>query len=519
MLMSTSLLQRLTAHLRHGALLTLLLIGSGVACAQGTSYQGMWWVAAESGWGFNIAHQGDVLATAWYTYDTDGKPLWLTMAASKQANGSYAGSLFRTTGRPFAQINGTPVTTGTTAIGTAQLTFTSANAAQLSYTINGVSQQKNMVRYNFSATPPTCAFSNSPMASASNYTDLWWNPSESGWGVNLIHQGDIVAAAWYTYDTAGNPMWLIASPGKQPDGSYAGSVFRATSGTPLLQINGSPAVQPGAMQNVGNVTLRFTDGEKATMSFTVDGVAQTKSIQRYAFTTPRSVCTAAATGNPGGNGNGQCFPAYSVGDQRTHRNTSQITGQPQVVGNSSEHVTATTTFEGHPVYVVENRDAQNRVTAKNYFEQTATELIQWGADTFDPATGQQNGTVRYSPEFRTPRTFNLNETVARDFNTITTVSVQGFTYTSTDRHQHTIKLIGYESTTVPAGTFSNACKMEVNDTVTAQATGTVIPFTSTLWASPNVGTVKINGSIPTTFGTSTTLVELLSATVGGVNFP
>ncbi len=517
MLKSNSLFNHLSVRLRL-CTLACLLLSSGVAWAQ-SSYQGMWWVANESGWGFNIAHQGDVIAAAWYTYDTDGKPLWLTMGASKQADGSYSGTVFRTTGKPFAQINGTPVTTGNTAVGTARLSFTSANAGQLSYTINGVSQQKHMTRYNFAATPPTCAFSSAPMASASNYTDLWWNPSESGWGINLIHQADIVAAAWYTYDSVGNPVWLIASPGKQADGSYTGRVFRASSGTPLLQINGTAAVQPGAMQDVGNVSLRFTDGEKATMSFTVDGVTQTKNIQRYAFSSPRSVCTTAPAGNPGGSGDGNCFPGYTVNDRRTFRNTSQIVGQPQVNDGSTELVSGTTTYQGHPVFVVENRDAQNRLTAKNYIELTATENVQWAADTFDPATGVQSGTVRYVPEFRTPRTLNLNETVTRTFDTVTTVTVQGFTYSATDRHQHTMKLVGYESATVPAGTFANACKIEVKDNVTAQALGTNILVDTVLWATPSIGTVKNTTAVPTTFGTSNTLIELMSASVGGVNVP
>jgi hypothetical protein len=36
-----------------------------------------------------------------------------------------------------------------------------------------------------------------------NYQGIWWNASESGWGINLAHQGDTVFASWFTYDTAG----------------------------------------------------------------------------------------------------------------------------------------------------------------------------------------------------------------------------------------------------------------------------------------------------------------------------
>ena len=35
--------------------------------------------------------------------------------------------------------------------------------------------------------------------------------SESGWGVNLAHQGDIIFATWFTYDVAGKAWWLSMS--------------------------------------------------------------------------------------------------------------------------------------------------------------------------------------------------------------------------------------------------------------------------------------------------------------------
>ena len=32
---------------------------------------------------------------------------------------------------------------------------------------------------------------------AANYTDHWWNPDESGWGVTLAHHNDKLFAVWY----------------------------------------------------------------------------------------------------------------------------------------------------------------------------------------------------------------------------------------------------------------------------------------------------------------------------------
>src|SRR5206468_650585 len=38
---------------------------------------------------------------------------------------------------------------------------------------------------------------------------LWWNPSESGWGVHFTQRRNILFAAWYTYDTTGAPKWYV----------------------------------------------------------------------------------------------------------------------------------------------------------------------------------------------------------------------------------------------------------------------------------------------------------------------
>ena len=27
---------------------------------------------------------------------------------------------------------------------------------------------------------------------ATEYTDLWWNPAESGWGLTITHQGNVL---------------------------------------------------------------------------------------------------------------------------------------------------------------------------------------------------------------------------------------------------------------------------------------------------------------------------------------
>ncbi len=55
-----------------------------------TNYQDLWWAAggAESGWGINLTHQGDVLFATWFTYDSDGTPLWLAVTAPRIGQGA-----------------------------------------------------------------------------------------------------------------------------------------------------------------------------------------------------------------------------------------------------------------------------------------------------------------------------------------------------------------------------------------------------------------------------------------------
>src|SRR5438552_7996816 len=53
------------------------------------------------------------------------------------------------------------------------------------------------------------------MATVSYYqpdvSDLWWNPAESGWGVNMIMQYDTIFATFFVYGPDGRAHWYVAS--------------------------------------------------------------------------------------------------------------------------------------------------------------------------------------------------------------------------------------------------------------------------------------------------------------------
>jgi len=37
------------------------------------------------------------------------------------------------------------------------------------------------------------------------FSDLWWNPAESGWGVTVDHQQDVMFLTFFIYRSDGSP--------------------------------------------------------------------------------------------------------------------------------------------------------------------------------------------------------------------------------------------------------------------------------------------------------------------------
>ena len=251
--------------------------------------QGLWWAGeAESGWGLNIAHQGDILFTTWFTYDTDGSAMWLVASDMRKTSGNtFAGTLQRTTGPAFSSepFDASAVTRSN--VGTATLTFTDANTGRFDYIVNGVARSKEITRLVFDpARVPVCVSGGS---GTPNLQDLWIapDPAQQGWGLNVVHQGDILFATWFTYEAGGRGQWYVMSSlARQSDGRYSGGIQRTTgpafSAVPF-------AANLVSRIDAGTATLDF-DATPATFTYTVGGVTQTRQIQRYVFQNPPTVC-------------------------------------------------------------------------------------------------------------------------------------------------------------------------------------------------------------------------------------
>jgi lysyl endopeptidase len=249
------------------------------------NFTDLWWNASESGWGLNINHQGNTLFGTLFTYDASHAPMWLVMSnGAKQADGSYQGDLFRVQGTPFNAPAWAPPS-ATTAVGTMRLVFTSNNTATLTYSVDGTTVTKAITRQVFS-TPPTCKWSAFDRAFSFNVQDLWWNPNESGWGVNIAHQGSILFATLFVYGADGKPEWFVMSNGSgNNQGVFTGALYRTTG--PVF--NASPWSAPTVTQ-VGTMTFDFSTGNSGQLTYTVDGVQVVKTITRQVFSSPATDC-------------------------------------------------------------------------------------------------------------------------------------------------------------------------------------------------------------------------------------
>jgi hypothetical protein len=240
-------------------------------------YQDLWWAGQqENGWGMNITQHGAVIFAAFFIYDANGQPLWVVMPGGSWNSDftTFSGPVYIPTGSWFGAYDVSRFSGGATPVaGTASINFTSASTATFSYTIHGISGTKSITRQLFGPQDPT------PVGT---YGDLWWGgDSQNGWGVAISQQYRNLFSVWYTYDTNGNTVWFDVPSGTwTSENTYTGTAYRVTS-SPWIGVPYNAAAVNA--QVAGTITFTFTDLNHAVMTYTIDGVTQSKPITRQVF--------------------------------------------------------------------------------------------------------------------------------------------------------------------------------------------------------------------------------------------
>ena len=119
-------------------------------------------------------------------------------------------------------------------------------------------------------------------AAASDYTDIWFKPSESGWGVNVVQSDAFLFLSFFIYGPDNKPTWFVASLTRDANGNFNGPLY-ATTGT-YYASPWNPADSAGGAQ-VGTASFVPTSAYTANLTYALNnGPTVVKAIERQALT-------------------------------------------------------------------------------------------------------------------------------------------------------------------------------------------------------------------------------------------
>jgi hypothetical protein len=283
-----------------------MLVTTPAAAEGGTrwpqDYQGLWWNPAETGWGVGVFDQGGgTLSAVLFVYGADGKPTWyvapnLSACASNLATSiaiGCSGPIYQTTGPWFGGDGFSPSSVGVREVGQFQGFFTGAvpgsdnpraREMTLTYTIDGVTVIKPRLQFQDVGGSASATFSKAD----SPFTDLWWNPDESGWGVGICQYRGALFAVLFVYGVNGKPTWYIASlrettrASDTPERRFEGPVF-ATHGSWWF----TAPFTLSEVHEAGTARLVFPlASANAALSYTIDGNPVQAVIRRLSAARP-----------------------------------------------------------------------------------------------------------------------------------------------------------------------------------------------------------------------------------------
>ena len=122
--------------------------------------------------------------------------------------------------------------------------------------------------------------SNPPPPAGTDFTGLWFNPAQSGWGLVVMRGASgAYSVTIFHYDVDSSPVWYLAAGAldgarfSQPVSAFSGPWFGIAPFNPGLV----------ASRTAGNVSLDFTSATTANLAFTVDGRTVATALTKLAF--------------------------------------------------------------------------------------------------------------------------------------------------------------------------------------------------------------------------------------------
>jgi hypothetical protein len=119
-------------------------------------------------------------------------------------------------------------------------------------------------------------------AAAQDYTDIWYLPSESGWGANLIQAEDVIFVTFFIYGPNNQPTWYVAIIYRDANGNFAGNLYSTVG--PYFGGPWNPASYAATL--AGTASFVPANPYAGTLTYTlIGGPTVVKSIERQTLKT------------------------------------------------------------------------------------------------------------------------------------------------------------------------------------------------------------------------------------------
>jgi hypothetical protein len=114
---------------------------------------------------------------------------------------------------------------------------------------------------------------------STDQSDLYYVPTESGWGMQLVQRGSIIFATLFVYDQGETPTWYTATINYTSDFTWTGTLY-ASSGT-YYGVPWNPMQL--SLMPVGTMTWNAPLINGGTLTYVVNGVTVVKNVIRQAL--------------------------------------------------------------------------------------------------------------------------------------------------------------------------------------------------------------------------------------------
>ncbi|HZZ92011.1 MAG TPA: hypothetical protein VFE23_05575 [Usitatibacter sp.] len=269
----------MTLMFRRILLVFGFLMAAPRASLASSDVEGMWFEPDENGWGLTVIEHGETLFCVLAVYEYTGHTTWYVLPGARwdASHSTFGGDVYYPRGSEFMVYDASRFDPGAPV---GKLTFSrgEGRTATISYRIEETPGSKHVQRFDFAA----------PLTGVRDHTDMWWGgPSQNGWGIVMLQQGNTILSLWCTYfslpvlGVPGVPAWFMLQPGgwTSPD-TYSGRIYRPF-GPRWLGVVYDPSVLR-APDN-GPYTLTFIDADHAVLDYSVLGMSGSLSLVRMPF--------------------------------------------------------------------------------------------------------------------------------------------------------------------------------------------------------------------------------------------